>query len=212
MKRELKITGVGRLLLTPDIAVINFAVADNAKGYEESVKKLNDKVFTIHNILGANSINKTKLKTTDFRVHENWKPATKITAQKFIGFHAEHDLKLELPLNNTIINSVLSDLLKTDAEITFSISFDVADKEKYKTQLIQNAVADATESAKTIANAANIQLKEIININFSFSEVHFHNDNIVYSPVSMRSKTVMPDFSPNDIKAEKNITIIWKID
>lgn len=212
MERELKITGEGKLSLMPDIAVINLPIVGEASGYEQSVNLLNKKVSQVHEILGKNGIEKSKLKTTDFRVYENWKPADKKNERIFLGFKATHDLQLELPLDNRLINAVLSDLTQKNAGISFSIRFDVSNKESYKKQLIQNAVADAMESAQTIADAAGIKLKEIANINFSFSEIVFHNKNVLYESQLDYSRATMPEFSPDEIDAKKNITMVWRIE
>lgn len=212
MERELKITGEGKLSLTPDIAIINLPVEGNALGYEQAVNLLNEKVSLVHAILEKNGIEKSKLKTTDFRIYENWKPADKKNEKKFLGFKASHDLQLEIPLNKQLINAILIDLTQKDAGIAFSIRFDVSKKESYKKQLIKNAVADAMESANTIAEASGIQLKEIVNINFSFSEIVFRNDNVLYESELNYSQASMPDFSPAEIDAEKNITMVWRIE
>jgi len=212
MERELKITGEGKLSLMPDIAVINLPVVGEASGYEQAVNLLNKEVSLVHEILKKNGIEKSKLKTTDFRVYENWKPADKKNERIFLGFKATHDLQLELPLDNRLINAVLSDLTQKDAGISFSIRFDVSKKESYKKQLLQNAVADAMESAQTIADAAGIKLKEIVNINFSFSEIVFHNKNVLYESELNYTLATMPEFSPDEIDAKKNITIVWRIE
>jgi hypothetical protein len=68
------------------------------------------------------------------------------------------------------------------------------------------------ESAQTIADAAGIRLKEIVNINFSFSEIVFHNKNILYESQLDYSRATMPEFSPDEIDAKKNITMVWRIE
>lgn len=211
MERELKITGEGRLSIEPDIAEITLPVTGESNNYEEALNLLNEKVFLVHQILEKNSIEKSKLKTTNFKVDEKWSEYKKNENRVFLGFKASHDLRIELPINNQLISKFLSGLTKSDVGISFSIIFDISDKEIYKNQLIQNAVADAISSAQTIAKAANIKLKEIKNINFSFSEVIFHDENILYEAKMDYSQSI-PEFSPQNINAQKNITVIWRIE
>ena len=211
MERELKITGEGKLALEPDITYIKLPITQHAYEYKQAVDSLNEKVKLVHQIIEKNGIDKSRLKTTNFNVDEIWSPYQKNKERTFEGYSASHDLTLELPINNQLISNVLSALTGNNAGIQFSIRFDVADKHKYKDQLIQKAVNDAIQSAQTIANTAGIKLKEIININYSFSEIVFHNENVLYE-ADLNYSEAMPDFSPQSINAEKNITIVWRIE
>jgi len=213
MERELRITGEGRLSLTPDVVIINLPVEASAKEYSSAIDLLNQKVNTVHDILNSNNIEKSKLKSTDFDIRENWKYyKDKRIKPKLLGYIASHKLKLEIPLNNELISSVLDDLSNSNTGISFTLSFDVSEKEQYNKDLIKNAVLDAKASAEVIASASDINLKEIVNIDYSFSEIHFRNDNILYESDMMYSDMRMPDFSPEEVKAQKNITIIWRIE
>lgn len=213
MERELRITGEGRLSLTPDIVIIRLPVEATAEDYSGTIDFLNQKVNIVHNILTKNNIEKSKLKTTNFDIRENWEYyKDKRMKPKLLGYIASHDLKLEIPLNNELISSVLTDLSKSNTGISFTLSFDVSEKEQYNKALIKNAVLDAKESAEVLATASGIKLKEIVKIDYSFSEIHFHNDNILYESDMVWAETTMPDFSPDEVKAQKNITIIWRIE
>ncbi len=214
MSRELRITGEGRLSLKPDIAKIKLPVVSKELEYRAAIEELNKKVFAVHDILENNGINKDCLRTTDFLIRENWKYfKDERLKPKFEGYTASHDLILELPLDNSLMSSVLSDLTNRGLGISFSISFDVSDREKHNKELIRNAVLDAKESAEVIAEASGISLKEIINIDYSFSEIKFHNEENEYDIMTKCCCDMsIPDFAPDDIKAKKNITIIWLIE
>lgn len=213
MERELRITGVGKLSLKPDIAIISLPIESLCKQYAEAIDTLNKKVEVVHGILKKRNIERNSLKTTGFDIREEWKYyRSDKKKSELVGFKASHDLKLELPLDNVLISSVLSDLANSNAGITFRLRFDVSNKDKYDGDLIKDAVKNAKLSAEMIAASTGVKLKEIIKIDYSFSEVQFQETKYLFESNLMCEASPMPDFSPDEIEVKKNITLIWRIE
>lgn len=104
MERELRITGEGKLSLTPDVVVISLPVESICELYSEAIDCLNQKTEIVLDILKKNYLNKKDLKTTNFDIREEWKYYRDNNRDaELIGFKASHDLKLELPLDNELI-------------------------------------------------------------------------------------------------------------
>lgn len=212
MDRELRITGEGKLSFMPDTVVICLPVESICKKYSDAIESLHQKVKIVHGILKKNSLNKKDLKTTNFDINEEWKYYSNDNQEaELIGFKASHELKLELPLDNKLISSVLNDISESETGIAFRLRFDVSDKKKYDEVLIKDAIKNAKLSANFIAESTGVKLKEIIRIDYSFSEVCFQETEFLYES-SLESKNFIPDFTPEDINAKKNITVIWRIE
>ena len=76
----------------------------------------------------------------------------------------------------------------------------------------QEAVKNANRKAKLMTEAAGVKLGKILDINYSWSEVHFHR---TYAR-ELRSDAMMapdaqPDFEPEDIEKTDNVEVVWEI-
>ncbi|SEA30141.1 hypothetical protein SAMN05443667_103171 [Flavobacterium gillisiae] len=214
MNRTLIITGKGKVSATPDIVYIRFPILVNDVHYATAVKGLDGIVASLRNCITTNGINKNELKTSDFRVNTQTKWNDNTKEYEFSKFEAHHDLLLQLPFDTELINNTTNDIVKLERNIEFQISFGVKDSTIYKQLLIENAISDAKKSAAIIAHASDIKLKEILNINYSFSEITFRSDlNYSYDSCLMETnEKIMPDLNPDAIDVNESITITWRIE
>jgi len=213
MERTLVITGKGKLDLKPDLVIIRFPLENRNYHYATAVEGLNNVVSSLRNSIASLGMDPKELKTLDFSVdtHTQWNKNREIT--EFIGFKAKHDLQLEFPLDNALINRIVNKILELKMKIEFKINFGIQDQESCVHLLIENAVKNAKEKAELLSKASGVELKEIVNINYAFTDIHFHSDtdfNYNYEP-SINSMS-MPDINPTDLRLSENVTITWKIE
>lgn len=214
MDRTLIITGKGKVSAKPDIVYLRFPIKILHGNYATAVKNLDKTVASLRNCVTANGIDKNELKTVDFRVNTLTKWNDKTSEYEFSKFEAHHDLVLQLPFKTELIDTMINDIVKLEDNIEFQISFGVKDPNSHKQQLIENAIADAKKNALIIARSAEIKLKEILNINYSFSEVIFRSDlDYNYNSCMMETTDdIMPDLNPDDIDVSESITVTWRIE
>jgi uncharacterized protein len=215
MIRKLQITGKGKLSISPDIIILSFNAEARAWEYEKTILALNSKVESLRNILEEESIERKNLKTKDFGVRKDTIWNKNSEKHEFNGFKATHSLELELPLDKDIINRILYKVAKNLDELDFSISFGVKDPEKHQQDLILKAIAKAKENATLIANASGVELREILDIDYSFRELVIRSqryDYPVYEADMMMTADAAPDFEADDIDVAETITITWSIE
>jgi uncharacterized protein len=216
LERKLQITGKGKLKVVPDIIILSFDVEAHEWEYEKTVNALNAKVEQLRTIIETVGLNREILKTKDFRIRKDTSWNKKTEKSEFNGFIASHNLELELALNKGIINNLLGLIAKSMENLDFKIAFGVKDASPAQQQLILQAIAQAKDNANLIASATGIQLKEILNIDYSFRELIIrsqHHDYPVYE-ANMLMETSEPtmNFEPDDIEVTETITIIWRIE
>jgi len=214
MERTLIITGKGKVSARPDIAYIQFPVVATDVNYRMAVKKLDTKVKALRRCITENGLDKNDLKTSDYRVDTKNTYIKSREVYQFSHFEASHRLELEIPFKNELINSLINGIMKLEGHIEFRISFGVKDKEIYKKQLLEDAIGNAKANAAIIAKAAKVTLKEILNINYSLSEIVFRTQpySVSDSEISEASYDVYPDLNPDDIDVAENITLTWRIE
>lgn len=215
MERKLHITGKGKLSITPDIAIISFDAEAHELEYEKSVTALNNKVEELRFIIEKQGIDRKSLKTKDFSVRKETTWSKKTERHEFNGFRASHSMELEIPLQKEIINTLLRQIAGKLSNLDFSISFGVKDVAQHQQQLILQAISKAKENAKLIAEAAEVNLKEILNIDYSYHELTIRSqrhDYPIYEAEMMTTADATPDFEPDDIDVAETVTMTWRID
>ena len=102
--------------------------------------------------------------------------------------------------------------------MTFTLRYGVKDIEKAKNLLLASAVEDGLEKARVIAKAANVELGEVLDINYGWHDINFDSD--YYEPgIALRSPKLRPacspsydiDIEPEDIKRAEEVSLIVSI-
>jgi len=210
VNRSIKIQGTGIVEQTPDIINLFFNVENKDYTYIEATNKVNMRTEELKNKLQEVDIPKENLKTTFYNID---------TSHRFVngknifdGYLCRHDLELELPLDNDIIKKVLSKIVSSGIDVSFSMSFGVKDKETLKNRVLENGVKDALKKAEILSKAAGVKLGQIISISHGWNEVRVHSDmNLRMEKMALASAS-MPDITPRDIKASDYVNVEWEIE
>ena len=212
MQRTLRITGQGKVAVKPDLILFNFPVSVLNEDYEMALELLNERVSKLRNLVERAGIDIDGLKTTNYRISRDTRYDRDTEEHVFIGFRASHDIRLELPFDKKVVGEFIRTLSRHFQELDFRISFTAYQTEDLKRQLIENAIQNARQSAEHIAKASGITLKEILNIDFSFQELYLREESIIDSDMIQHDAMAMAEINPEDIEADKNITVTWRIE
>jgi hypothetical protein len=164
--RTVSVSGAGTAYLVPDIAYIYVGVHTEKPSASDAVTENNTQTQTMIEALRDFGIDAKDIRTTNFSIwpQERYDPLTGTpTGEK------------TYVVDNTVYVTVrdldkLGDLLDTvvaaGANTVNSIQFDVADKDEALKDARAEAVKDAAEKAKELADAAGVQLGEVQTIGF----------------------------------------------
>ncbi len=103
----------------------------------------------------------------------------------------------------------------------FGISYTVSDPEAAKNELLGKAVKDVKERASVLTSAADVTLKEIQSIDYSWGEIDFEvrpmgralmddADCCMDSALDAGGDYDL-DVEPDDINVSDTVTVIWEI-
>ena len=164
--RTVSVSGAGTAYLVPDIAYIYVGVHTEKPSASDAVTENNEQTQKMIEALRDFGIDAKDIRTTNFSIwpQERYDPLTGTpTGEK------------TYVVDNTVYVTVrdldkLGDLLDTvvaaGANTVNSIQFDVADKDEALKDARAEAVKDAAEKAKELADAAGVQLGEVQTIGF----------------------------------------------
>jgi uncharacterized protein YggE len=168
--RTVSVTGSGSANLVPDIAYIYVGVHTEKPSAAEAVDENNEQTEKMIEALKDFGIAAQDIRTTNFSI---W------PQERYDQFSGTPTGEKTYIVDNTVYVTVrdldnLGDLLDTviaaGANTVNSIQFDVADKDEALKDARAEAVKDAAEQAKELADAAGVKLGEIQTIGFFDSQ------------------------------------------
>jgi uncharacterized protein len=208
--RVISVQGKGTATAEPDLVRLSFQINTLQMEYETAVTQLNERVDQLRRDVAEVGIDPKDLKTTSFDISPKQHWSSEEEEYLFLGFEAEHDLHLEMPLEQDQLNRTLMQLAQSASGATFSIYFAVKDQDILRKQVLADAVVKAKENAQTLAQSAGVQLGEILRIDYGWTEVRFEERVMSYDAAEMPCAP-MPDIEPAEMTASDNVTVVWKI-
>ena len=215
--KTIKVTGKGQLRLKPDTTRVTLSLEGTDKEYGKVLERSANDTKELRQLLTGFGFEKTDLKTLQLNVDPEYEGYQEdgVYKQRFIGYRFHHRMKIEFPSDNDRLGRILFALSKSKIQPEFQISYTVKDPEKAKNELLSKAVQDAKEKAKTLTEAAGVELKELIEIDYSFGQL-----NLEVRPVNRLMKASMDmaveesyemDIEPEDIAVSDTVTILFEI-
>lgn len=163
----LSVTGDGEIQVTPNIVVLKTGIESRGKTTVEALaanKKIMADIFTG---LEKLKVSKSDMQTSDFSIYPLYEkgahPQYEHTDSKIIAYQVSNQLTIKLRKVDELGN-VLNELVSLGSNLIGGISYDIDDPEKYYTQARKAAVADAFNKAKILADAAGVELGEVLAI------------------------------------------------
>lgn len=219
-EKRLTVQGVGKISLPPDRIVIEMSVETKDKDYNTVTDKQFEKTEEIKNAVAEVGFDRDKLKTAKFEVNADYENVQNDKGgweRKFVGYRCAHCLSLKFDFDIEKLKWVISAITACkNANPSFTISFTVKDREETYNKLLELAIKDAVGKAAVLSAAANVNLGDIVSINYGSQEEDF------ISPTGMaaalyktadcaRGAAADISIQPEDIRSELNVTVVWEI-
>ena len=220
MARTITVKGIGKASVRPDCIQIDISLNSKRKGYQEALKRAEEKIGAVRQAVKNAGFEDDALKTTDFSVqiaknsvkdrYGNW-------TEVFEGFRCSHSLRLEFDFDNKKLGQILTELSKCDGRPDFNIRFTVKNPAEVTDELLINATNNARKKAEILCAASNVKLGNLITIDYNWSDVNLYSithyditDTFEEADYSVGS--LGEDITPDDIKASDSATFVWEIE
>ena len=221
MEKTIKITGKGKLSIKPDCIRISMCLEETYRDYEETLYQSSKATEQIKDAFEELGFDRTAIKTSRFEIeveYEHYRDHNDHLIKRFKGYSYIHQLTVEFSNDNNKLGEVLYMLAHMSLNPEISIEYTVKDTEKYKDLLLKNAIKDSMHKAKILTEAANVELGDIVSINYSWDDIYFTShpinemdclsDQIGSVP---QEKAYNLDMDVEDIKVSDTVTVIWRI-
>lgn len=219
--RTIRVTGKGKIKVKPDMTRLTITLEGTYKEYSETLEHSSEVTEQIKELFVPFGFEKSDLKTLSFNVDTEYESYKEHGAykQRFVGYIYKHVLKVEFDSDNKRLGRILYALAHSPLQPEFRISYTVKDPEAAKNELLGRAVQDAKEKAAVLTQAADVTLKDIQSIDYSWGEVNFEVEpmrqlalgSACYDDEADDGSFDM-DIEPDDIDVADTVTVIWEID
>lgn len=216
MKRTITVRGKANLSVAPDTTVLNLNVETINTDYdivrERSIITYNQ----IKEIITQNGLQEKDVKTLSYDIdteYNNVKIKDGKWERKFMGYKLRHRIKISFDINADALGQIVKGLVKCDITPEISISYTVRDTTDVKEKLLGEAVKSSRSKATAMANAAGVELGDVLTINYSWQELHIMSEEygLCESNLNYTGASPAMDFTPDDIDVSDSVTIVWEI-
>lgn len=220
MERTIRVTGKGKLSVKPDTIRLRINMEGIYPEYDVTLQKSSEVVELLKDFVEKQGYERKELKTLYFNIdteYESYQAKDKSWKRRFQGYKYVHRMKIEFPADNQRLGGMLYALAHCPVSPEFSIEYTVADPEASKNELLGKAVKDSMKKASVLAEASDVKLGEIINIDYSWGEIDFvskplHEMSLrCCEPDVSYSESYDMDIEPDDIDITDTVTVVWAL-
>lgn len=162
-RRSITVTASGSVSAVPDIARITSGVATEAPVARDAVARNADAMKKIIAGLKSSGIDEKDIQTTSFHIEPRYTRAREGEASVIDGYRVTNQVQVVVR-NLDKLGEVLDRLVGLGANEMAGLSFDVSQAEKIRDDARKEAVANAQHRAKLYADAAGVELGEVLKI------------------------------------------------
>lgn len=170
LSNSITVEGTGSLSLSPDTARISIGVETEAENAQDAVASNNQRVEEVFAALEEFGIPEEDIQTVNFNIRQVEKRAPGPETSSLEG---EKEQTQTYRVNNTVrvtlrdidqLGSLLDQAVQAGANTVHGIQFDAENKTEANQQALELAIQDARAKAEVIAEAAGVELGEVVRV------------------------------------------------
>ena len=216
---KISIQGKGSIHVVPDVTRITISISHHGKTYKEVYAKGKENSEWIRKILEFNKKPGNLAKSLYFDVSEHIinvyddEGSGEIVDVVKDGFDLTQTVKIDLPIDNVLVNKIVRGVGKFIPNAQVSIGFTVQDLRPYQLKMLKRAVSDAKEKAEIMAEAAGSKLGKVLEINYNFSHIDTYSQarNIHSTEEAKESTADALDITPDDMVISDRVDVVFEL-
>ncbi|MBB5073185.1 hypothetical protein HNQ69_000289 [Bartonella callosciuri] len=202
------VTATGESQATPDMAIINLAVVTYDKTAQKALAANNKSMNDIVNAFKNNGIQANDLQTSGLSIYQSSPDKHQEKKDNEKVYHVSNSLTVRIR-DLTNAGKIFDQAMALGVNSVNGITFTNSDTKPFYQEARKKAIAEAIEKAETIAQAANLKLGKIIEIN--------ENNDRYYPTTRLMSRAVdasyaATNFSGGELGYNVSVTVVFSID
>ncbi|MFA6004124.1 MAG: SIMPL domain-containing protein [Elusimicrobiota bacterium] len=162
-ERSLTVQGQGKVLAVPDIATLSVEVSRDSADLDPALAQVRKEMTRVQEVIRAQGIEEKDIRTDQFQVHPKYDQDKRGNPHR-AGYIVTNRVAVKVrDLKKT--GKVLAVVLAAGATSVNGPDFEIDRPEALERLALAAAVIDAKAKAQAVAEAAGVELREIISIN-----------------------------------------------
>lgn len=217
MDNYITVTGQGNVHIVPDVTRLQISLISLHDSYEDAyvqAKQNTDRLTSImQEVKLAPSLPKTIKLDIEKKTQSEYDRYNHYTGEKFLGFELNHKVKIDLGIDNVLLNAIVRLIGKQLKQAEINIGYTVLDARPAQLLMLERAVKDAKAKAEIMAKACGCRLGEVNSINYSLNELHIYSEarNIHNAAEASCCDPGSLDITPDDLAVSDHVDVTWCI-
>ena len=209
------LTGCGSVHVVPDVTRIELKLASLHESYEEAYTQAKENTDALVGIMNEVKLDPKLPKTNSLDINKKFESQYdkkhEYVGDKFVGFQLNHRVKIDLGIDNVLLNSIVKLIGQRLKQAEIDISYTVKDPRPAQLKMLERAVKDAKEKAEIMTQALGCKLGPVKEINYGVQEIHIYSQarNIHNAEEAMCCQAESLDITPDDLSASDKVTVVW---
>ncbi|WP_455476705.1 SIMPL domain-containing protein [Bartonella sp. B41] len=205
--QTITVTATGESQAAPDMAIINLAIITKDKTAQKALAANNKSMNDVINAFKNNGISANDLQTSDLSIYQSSLDGTQDKNGKENLYNVSNFLTARIrDLSN--VGKIFDQAMALGVNAVNGIIFTNSDTKLFYQEARKNAIAEAIEKARTIAQAANLKLGKIIEI----TESEGNNNPTPRFLMSAAKSSSETNFLSGEMNYNVNVTVVFAID
>lgn len=217
MDNYITVTGQGNVHIVPDVTRLQISLISLHDSYEEAYVQAKQNTDRLTNIMQevklAPSLPKTIKLDIEKKTQSEYDRYNHYTGEKFLGFELNHKVKIDLGIDNVLLNTIVRLIGQQLKQAEINIGYTVLDARPAQLLMLERAVKDAKAKAEIMAKACGCELGEVNKIDYSFNELHIYSEarNIHNASEASCCDPGSLDITPDDLAVSDRVDVTWCI-
>ena len=199
------VTGSAVVTLEADYAQISVGVSTSAKTVDEASKQNAEAIHTVIEALKAAGVKEDDIATSNYSVHAEYDYSS-LGGQKLSGYNVNNQLNVVIR-DMAHIGATLDKATAAGANNIYNIQFLSTKADAAQDEATAYAVQDAMRRAKLLAEAAGLQLGNIVSISDSTGGYAVVTRSYKSTLDAAAGNSILPD----DASVSANVTIVFEL-
>ncbi len=208
MRNSIVISETGEVYASPDLAVISFAVVNEAKSVTDA---MNENSATMNNVIEAvkeQGIEDKDLKTTSFNIYPRYEYSEGTYGKRIlVGYEVIQELQVKIR-DLGKIGIIIERAADSGANRVDDLYLTIDDQDALKKQAREQAIAQAKTKAGELALQLGVKLGKIVSFNESFYAPRYDTQ---YSMKEGIGGAEVPDIQTGENKISVSVIITYEI-
>lgn len=201
------VTGTGEAVGIPDIATMTFSVVEQGDTVANVTATANDSMNQIVSVMKGAGIAAEDIQTTGYNLNPRY-DYSKVNRGEIVGYDLTQSVTVTIRQLDSI-GTVIDAATSAGANDVSTPSFEIEDPEAVKTEARAEAFAKANAKAESLADAAGVQLGEIV----TFNEGDSYNPESYYKSYAADSMMVSDEavIEPGSEEVNVSVTVTYAL-